>query len=448
MDKDFKLNSRKFYQKELPPVRLIFADTEVRGSIESMNSSAAWIIIDNSHKISLDEGTVQLQLGVYSHKPAAIHVTEIEEIKRGSAVLQRVSVAFDRVQISSFDTEDAILSGLFDIPFRHQPSWYAEIPFLYSYKLVGDVEAIGAYSLILSTSLSNNILIPGLRMKLNIDLKHLGSFVLDGYISEIAIDQELSCMHLTFVLRKPFYYFLRSASEYILCFSSAATPAQLKSWHIPVDGYDSAIKVNYADTPEEFAEVLKLRHEAAIFDERIDPDTPIADLEDKYDAFSRQLVLRVGEKVVGCGRVLFVEKDANRSEISQYVKIPDKYFRCGFCEIGRITVAPEFRGGEIYINLMIHACRIGAENGLRYAFADSRPFLMNTYKKLGAFDTGKTINIPLYPYDKMHVIYFDHKYSFSNIKGSFIYWARVLSPMMDFGLRAGFVKWTPLLAVK
>ncbi|MGE5417930.1 MAG: hypothetical protein ACM3UZ_14425 [Acidobacteriota bacterium] len=450
MDEQFKLNSRKFYQRELPPVRLCWGSLEARGSIESMNSSTAQILLKAQDGCinKADIGTLQLGIRGSTHQPAAMRVVDVDQIIRGGSKFQLVSVVFTEVQESTFDAEDAILFGAFVVPFRYQPSWYADFPFLYSYKLVGDVEAVGAYSMVLSTSLSNNVLIPGFRMRLQVDLKHLNSYTVEGYINDIIIDHELSCMHLTFIYDRPYYEFLRSASEYILCFSPSATPAQLRGAHMPVDGYDCAIKVSYADTLEEFTEVLRLRHNVSLYEERIDPDTSPDDMEDDFDQHSRQIILRVGERVAACGRVLFVEQDMQRSEISRFAQIPDKFFREGFYEVGHLNVDPEYRGGDLYMNLMNHTSRIGAENGIRYAFAAARAFLMPTYKKLGAYDTGLTAETPVYPGERLHVIYFDHRKIEKNTKGSFFAWARTFSSFVEYGLRMGYIKWSLLTAIK
>ena len=128
-------------------------------------------------------------------------------------------------------------------------------------------------------------------------------------------------------------------------------------------------------------------------------------------------------------RFVLWEGDRNRSELDHYVTLSNRYFDKKSAEISRLVVHPDYRGGDIFMHLMRNVVREACEAKVDFVLVDCRSFLLKVYKRLGAQDTGLTIEIPLYPGEKMHVIYFEAGKSQNWIYGKFTYWVKVLLPL-------------------
>jgi len=390
-------------------------------------------------------GQVQIDTGNPLNQETPVHILNVQKLYLRGQDFLRIGASFQNSRNSDSTLSALSYEDFFVLLPDFQPFASAMSPLTFRNVLSFKVVAIHGEGMILTTSKRNRELFPGLRLTFTIQLLHLNQHRVEGVIEEIAVPSESRKISLKVRFKNASYSFYRDLSEYLLRYSDEATPKALRKAKIPVKGIDTAIRVSYAKTEEEMHEVLRLRHQVAVEDGRISQETPVESLRDVFDDYSRQLLFWVGSRPIACARLIFVDGQKERSEISTYIQIPEKLWKKKFVEISRFAIHPDFRGGDVYINMIRHSTRIPCEAGMDYALADCRPFLLKVYKRIGATDTGLTIAHPFYPGEPMHLIYFDAKKLQFRARGNFAYWSRVMMPIFEFGSARKHLSLNPLM---
>ncbi len=422
---------------------------EYSAQVYDLNPQGVGILLPQSSEASNlkagDTAMLRVDSGSRESIGALVTIVNQQGVRLRDQDYQKLGCSFQESRSFRADQEAYSPDGYFPLPPDFQPFATTTSPFTFRNELSFRVAAIDAQGMILSTSKRNRELVPGLGLDFLIQLVHLNTHRVGATVEAIHIPLESRHFYLKARFHKPSYALLRDVSEYILCYSDQATPKALREAGLPVDGIDSAIRVSYAKTDAEMLEVFRLRHLVAVAEGRIGADTPPEEMRDAFDDYSRQLLFWVGPRPIACARLIFVSRQKERSEISQFIEIPPKYWRENFVEVSRFAIHPDFRGGDVYINMIRHSTRIALEAGMAYAFADCRPFLLKVYKRIGAIDTGLCISHPFYPGEPMHVIYFDGKKLSFRARGKFTYWSKVILPIFDFGSRRGRMHLNPLM---
>jgi GNAT superfamily N-acetyltransferase len=114
----------------------------------------------------------------------------------------------------------------------------------------------------------------------------------------------------------------------------------------------------------------------------------VADLRSPFDAHSRHVTCRVGGRIVGYVRVIFVDGDPARS---QYVAlgghvVPPWLWDAGFVEGGAGAIHPDFQRAGLYGPLMRHMLRVAVQSGHRYVLGACPDELLTMYRRIG-FET-------------------------------------------------------------
>ncbi len=182
----------------------------------------------------------------------------------------------------------------------------------------------------------------------------------------------------------------------------------LQSLGYEVPNFEEASYFSIAHTPDEIEEVMRLRflaystREGANHSALIDSEQ----MRDRFDSHSLLLSLRAGKKMVGTGRLVFNNGEKEKSEIAQYVDLPDWLWKDGFIETSRVATVPGVRGRDVFSTLSRQAFRIAYQSGVRYLLADCESHLLEAYKRRGSKELGLMFTHPLEE-KKLHVIYTD-----------------------------------------
>jgi hypothetical protein len=183
---------------------------------------------------------------------------------------------------------------------------------------------------------------------------------------------------------EPAQTLLRAISRYLLAADATLTPTGLRSGGLAVGGIEQAFTYDCAASEADMREILALRLLAHQAEGHLNGAT-IEDMRSPYDAHSRHLTCRFGERIVGYVRAIFVDGDPSRS---QYVslgghEVPQWLWDAGFLEAGAGAMHPDFQRGGLYVPLMQHAYRVAAQSGHRYVLGACPAELVKMYGEMG-----------------------------------------------------------------
>lgn len=223
-------------------------------------------------------------------------------------------------------------------------------------------------------------------------------------VSTLLAPQESLCM-VEFL--EPTRELYASIGRYLFTASTVSVDL-LEELGYEVPDFEFASIFNYARTPEAMREMLELRllayrsREGANVEAIATPDA----MRDRFDDHSLILSVRVGGKPLGTGRIVFNDGDRTKTEIGQFVELPEWIWEGGFVECSRVATVPDIRGRDVFADLSKHTGRIARQAGVKYLLADCEDHLLAPYKRRGAKELGVTFTHPLEG-KKLHVIYYE-----------------------------------------
>jgi GNAT superfamily N-acetyltransferase len=176
----------------------------------------------------------------------------------------------------------------------------------------------------------------------------------------------------------------RLVSRYLLAGDESLTPAELRAGGLPVGSVANEVTYEYASCAGDLREILALRLRAHQAEGHLERGTA-ADLRSPFDGHSRHLLCRFGGRIVGYVRVIFVDRDPERS---QYVswgghEVPKWLWDAGFVEAGAGAVHPDFQRAGLFVPLMQHAYRVAVQSGHRYVLGACDDDLLGMYREMG-----------------------------------------------------------------
>jgi GNAT superfamily N-acetyltransferase len=176
----------------------------------------------------------------------------------------------------------------------------------------------------------------------------------------------------------------RLLSRFLLAGDESLTPAELRAGGLPVGSVAGQVSYEYAAEAGELREILALRLRAHQAEGHLTRGTA-ADLRSPFDGHSRHLTCRFGGRIVGYVRVIFVDRDPERS---QYVswgghEVPKWLWDAGFVEAGAGAVHPDFQRAGLFVPLMQHAYRVAVQSGHRYVLGACDDDLLGMYREMG-----------------------------------------------------------------
>jgi hypothetical protein len=177
---------------------------------------------------------------------------------------------------------------------------------------------------------------------------------------------------------------LSALAQYLLAGDTAPTPAALRAAGLAVGSVARAATYDYATSHADNEEILALRLLAHQAEGHL-ADLTVADLRSPFDAHSRHVTCRVGGRIVGYVRVIFVDGDPARS---QYVAlgghdVPQWLWDAGFVEGGAGAIHPDFQRAGLYGPLMRHMFRVAVQSGHRYILGACPDELVAMYTRMG-----------------------------------------------------------------
>jgi hypothetical protein len=203
---------------------------------------------------------------------------------------------------------------------------------------------------------------------------------------------------------------------------------------LPTRGAQRYLTVVRVHTAAEMAEVCTLRRVAnQLYGRRHDANDD-ASWTDGLDPASICILVRLGSKPVGTGRI--VVNDGNRalSEIDAEVRLPDWLREDGFVEVSRVAIDPDHRSSGIMIAIFREMGRLALELNCRHMVLDAIERLTPIYEKIG----GQRLPIQAkHPYsdEPCNVVVVDIRKSLTTVDRRLLPWTYVFLPVLAHHIR-------------
>lgn len=259
-------------------------------------------------------------------------------------------------------------------------------PLFLNQKAYFRVEDVSVNGLLLSTSARNKFLIPTSRFLIEMSIPSLGLFREEIEVKHVRVSECSRNYRIGCSLVHPSKKTMRALSEYCLLFSESVSIRDLRHEGFPLNFNSQAIQIRSTDSLSDFQQILHLRRraygEAGTFGKST--EDPLEKFTDKYDLHSRQIVAKIGDRVIGAGRVVFTGGDMSRSGLKSLVpRMPDFFTGKNFVEFSQLCTHPDYRDGSVLMRLCMEMLRISILDGAQYVAIIARDYMHPTYFKFG-----------------------------------------------------------------
>lgn len=291
----------------------------------------------------------------------------------------------------------------YEIPDIFSPHCCCDDPFFFQEKLIFKIKSINSKGMILITSARNKTLIPNIELQLKVSIP-----AGDEFLVNVKLEQTLSSNKPSekdkyiaqFKFENQNSKFLQVMVEYILFCGVEVTPKELRDNNLPVDIIENSLSYYYALDKLEMDKVIQLR-KIGLFEslpnstnnnetDKDENSSKVSDeigeeiYKDKFDAFSRQILCKVGKRPIACLRIIYNLRDKNKTELNEYVdNIPEWLWSKKFVEISRFAWDKEYRENDVFINMIRQIVRIVIESGHTHIITSSPEALKPLYTKVG-----------------------------------------------------------------
>lgn len=283
-------------------------------------------------------------------------------------------------------------------------------PARFNDKIFFRVVDISKNGMLVETSLRNKFIISGLKLTGTIDFPNAGQIAFTAKVASSRYQAKQSgavqLIGFEFVaLSKPA---LKIVGSYILNFAKSdrkdPSPLRLKKEGYGTVALGEAVEFDYVKTEQEYQQVLQLRSEAFQAVEGLGVVSNAEDMADAFDGRSRIIIARFRNQVVGTMRLVFHGPN-DLFEEEQYVKFPDDFPpRDQVVEASRAATHPDFRGADLFINLVRFSMLTVLQSGRKYTIQSTYGALVPVYVRIGFKDMNMRVPHPVFPGEELHLL--------------------------------------------
>ena len=274
------------------------------------------------------------------------------------------------------------------------PSAIGLNPARYNDYIYFKVLAVSAVGMCVVCSRRNMMLMPGLKLQVQMSLPMVGELTMNVRVNGVAAIEEESRqlfeVHLTVL--KLEHYAREMIAQYLIQFGQVDSLDALRADGLNPASVAKGVDFYYLSSQQDLKDVLALRLAAHHQFGNLRKNNVCAqDLADKDDPSARILVGKHKGRVVASARIRFVPHDQPVS-MEAYLQHPqDLPPREQMVEVSRACTDPEFRRGNLFANV-VHQLLVSAiPAGRPYVLSVSLPNLLDFYKSIGCKELGVTV---------------------------------------------------------
>lgn len=284
-------------------------------------------------------------------------------------------------------------SHLWDCSAEFFPTALAVNPARYNDYIYFKVIAVSAYGLRLVCSQRNKMLLPGLRLKLQMSLPMIGEVCLDVQIEHVSVhaDQRKRGFDVVVKVLSLDSYAREMIAQYLIQFGRVDSLDALRAEGLNPPSVARGVDFYYLRSKEDHADVLKLRLLAhRQFGNLRNSDVSAEDLDDEADASARILIGKHKGRTVASARLRFLQPDQPLTMQAHIQCLSDLPPREKMVEVSRACTDPEYRRGNLAAKLAHQLLINSITAGRPYLLLVSLPNLLGFYKSVGCKELGLT----------------------------------------------------------
>jgi hypothetical protein len=332
----------------------------------------------------------------------------------------------------------------FACPKYFQALAYGQHPFKYDHKTLYTVVDFSSCGMTLKTDSAGHLLFPGCETTLKVLIPTKGNFDVPIEVTNVRHGNG-GAQLLGVIFKEPHREFLNAITAYLVMDSRGKySVRELKENGFYVSDLRSVVHASYVTCEMEWQNLLKLRLAGAHGEGRWIGETDATKMIDEYDRYARQLICKIGDRIVGSGRIVFNDGDFDRTEHGKKAKIPDYLWKDGFTEVSRVTTDPNFRGVDIFITVVQNMARMVFQSGTRYTLMNCETSLVRIYERIGGKQLGTTFYTEYMQDKALNLMLFDTSQFIFGKGVSFIYWYYCWHDIYRHLFKNGFIR--PTLA--
>jgi hypothetical protein len=431
-----------FYRGDMPQLDVKLPDgTVVKADVADISAKGMGLVSPHFFE-DIAGQTVEVTIGNKTTYKATGRVVTFGLSKFSGQILPRISVEINTQKIST-----VYRSRRFKCSPELVPVAYSSHPYRFKHSVSYTICDFSADGMTLSGNSQKNIILPGTEMHLKIMIPMFGEHSVSGSITHIRpIENPLATTtshqpyFLGMVFHNPSIQLLHAISNYFLSDKdNGISTTDLKDSGFLIPEMERILAITYVSNEAEWREVLDLRLLAAQKVGRWIGETDPYKLTDKYDKFARQLVCKIGDRIIAAGRIVFNDGNREQSEHNDITELPEYLWKSGFVELSRVCTHPFYRGSTVFHNMTQHLGRITFEAGFDYFLINCEDNLIPIYERIGAKPLGVRFFTPFMKETGLNLMLFDIKHNFLG-RGNPLMWEFVFRDYYEFAKKRGMLK--------
>ena len=263
------------------------------------------------------------------------------------------------------------------------PTVFFEHPWFCNQFVYLEVKRLGSNLLECAWSETNTNMFVGLNLDVHISFPIIGSVLED--VEVIYYDQVDDNILIYVRLLDPSPEYLSLAGQYLVTAGFVDSIVILQEYGFIVENIADSMDFTFARNKTDLDGVANLRSMS------YGSEVPM-EVFDRFDEFSRQLVVIHAGRVIACTRIVYNDNNRDMCEHESYgFEIPKWLWKAGFVETSRMSIHPNYRGSDIFLRLMAHMGQTVLQSGNRYMVASCSEVYLPSYlssgcRKIGHFD--------------------------------------------------------------
>lgn len=434
-----KFSNKNFVLDELDGIHLSF-------SIGSHSYIGAVIGINNYNCTITIENNLPVTTGEISNAYFLLNNRTISSLLSGRIITSKRMQGTTTVDIK-FDAptqEASTKKGFFPTCSDYPITATAEHPFLYDERFSFSATAISNSELRVKTRNRRLPLLPEMFLpSLELTFPGIGTISISVKIKEI-ISNGSKNLEIVLALTERNLKYEMYASKYCISQNTEKSLSTLLN-NLRKAGFSTKrIKdcLNYRliDNEKDYEEVLKVRYEAYNRAGKISGYTSYKEMADCFDKYSKIIVAKLGDYVIGSVRLTLPKDNAEKFELDDSINLPQKFRDNKTVEISRLCVAGTFQRTDAVLGLLERCAEYLTKMGAKYVISSCTQNMLPFYNKIAFKSCGITFELKTLGGLKHHLI-------FANVcsawRGQYMHpiaWISTYSRISNFLQRMGYIR--------
>jgi hypothetical protein len=260
--------------------------------------------------------------------------------------------------------------------------------------------------------------------------------VVTAEVIDYSVADNLVYLHLIFTGR------LRWQISQLLLQHTELTPQEIIQLGLSCKKIKSYLEFSYVESPEQYREVLKLRRKTYSEVNKMEVDRPLEKLQYFFDEYSDILIVRHGNKIIGCAAIIYGNGKDKPFEVQSLMadQASTIIYNENMIEVAALCILKDYRKTDILHGVFENICFAMMRNNKDYIIASSDEVLARTYKGIGFKATGHSFIQPKYNDLVMQVLIVnkDTALKASNVK--FFHWWPIWGEIVKYMNNKSVVK--------